>query len=127
MYLSEAKVDQRVWIYCKWSQTSPTSSVLILLAIKGSAYVRIPATVLFLDVDTNLAVLGWKAGEQHPESAVNQPLTIHQVNQGFIISQRYGAHCECEAFEDGVPIPAKKNYGNECPCGVHPSMCEYHR
>src|SRR5271157_5576539 len=23
--------------------------------------------------------------------------------------------------------PAKKNYGNECPCGLHPSQCDYHK
>jgi hypothetical protein len=23
--------------------------------------------------------------------------------------------------------PKSKNYGNECPCGILPSMCDYHK
>jgi len=24
-------------------------------------------------------------------------------------------------------VISRKEYGNECPCGIHPSQCEYHR
>jgi hypothetical protein len=24
-------------------------------------------------------------------------------------------------------FPSKKDYGDECPCGLHPSQCDYHR
>lgn len=25
------------------------------------------------------------------------------------------------------PITKSKDYGSECPCGIHPSQCSYHR
>jgi hypothetical protein len=32
-----------------------------------------------------------------------------------------------EIVEIGVKVPAPKDYGDQCPCGINPKSCDYHR
>lgn len=127
MQFKDAIEGQRINVYCM----TDYAGYFKLVAYNGVAgTVKIPATVL--SKTGNAVRLGWKNGERHPDMTANNVLvvlSIDELSKGFVIGFEYGSHCECEPYQEtnGLPIPAKKNYGNECPCGVHPSVCIYHR
>lgn len=127
MILRDALVGQEVWVYVISSNGIPS-----LIPVPG----RPPETIsaLVLEQDPGRAtLLGWRDDQLRPVSAVAMPIiTPHWASKGITLARRYGEHCECLLVEEircasTATIAMKKSYGNECPCGIHPTICEYHR
>jgi hypothetical protein len=130
MYLRDAKVGDRVVIYVHKSVGS-----IIMLANKTEISTEIAATIL--SQSSISTTLGWKGGEEHPNSSPYTDVMLTNIwkMDGFILAQVYGSHCKCEyavnrtapVSRTAVAAPARKIYVNECPCGLHPSQCDYHK
>lgn len=124
MRLKDAKVGDRILIYVLMRPFKCQ-----LLFDKDASNNKIPATVISQDYGTTLA---WKDDEQRPDSqgGFDTEVPDDWTAKGFNFAQQYNSACFCEPLveiqlhsQDG----AKKNYGNECPCGIHPSQCSYHK
>lgn len=95
----------------------------------GSQVYTIPATVLGFTRGGSNVILGWKEGEVHPTDMNLISIVTLQDNwikQGIVHARQYGSHCEFEPLTTSSNIKGRDD-GNECPCGIHPSLCDYHR
>jgi hypothetical protein len=124
--LGDAQVGDVVIIYCSLRPDGR----LEVLANNSYRSVAVLADVLRQRSAYNETTLGWKPGQPQPKG-MSDPIDPLWANLGYTEVQTYGSHCECQIAAKAKPIamatPKKKKYTTECPCGIHPSQCEYHR
>lgn len=121
MYLKDAKPGDVIYIY-----VSKLGNNFNLSITKGGSSDIIKAYVLQQSIGT---VLGWKAGDLHPapHPYYDMDLTETWEASGIVFAQAYNDMCECEPFQTDSSTVSRPSYINECPCGIHPSKCDYHK
>ena len=123
--LKNATIGQRVLV---WVSGSPGDYHVV--CSKGSGTSALEATVL--DTGSYATVLGWYAGEEHPSSPEYSIVGIQPdwTKMGIVEAREYGSHVEyepCDCPKNAAGKIAGKTYTDECPCGIHPSRCIYHK
>lgn len=126
--LRDALVGQHVVVYVSYHN----GATPVILSGPSNPIHTITAIVLEQGPPGS-TTLGWKAGQTHPNLyPYSLPITYDWAAIGIVGARQYADHCSCKFVDsESVSNPCveigKKKYGNECPCGIHPTICEYHR
>jgi len=120
MNLSQAKVGDVVFVYC----VPQIDGSLMIGAYQSPNSIKNLANVLVQGPGA-ATILGWKQGERHPNN-YGHPILDSWKLSGIVFAHIYGSHCECELAGTPTNI-SQKDYGNECPCGIYPPRCDYHK
>ncbi len=77
-----------------------------------------------LDYDKRCRSCGKTRGA-HSSNSVGRTFCVHK---GVVSRSPFCLQDDDEeAITARSPSFPKKNYGSECPCGIHPNACSYHR
>ena len=139
MNLSDCKFGDRLYVYL-------TNDCLTISPTKTKYKITATLVASFTDTGCKCFLLAWDGNDSiRPSSSSSSTMVLHKSN---ISSPLYSSHysvatvsdpskylyglwvnppIECELMNVTTTISSKKDYGDECPCGVHPSVCSYHQ